>query len=79
MLAGDLISCADAPGTQVNADRQSIYFDGRRLYIGKPGPSGMLFGVADSVAKAQSFATHITFDSQFITSLDRYFVNNKQQ
>lgn len=68
MLAGGLISRADAPGAQVNANGQPINFDGGRLHVREPGPPCMLFGVADSVAEAQGFATHITFDSQFITS-----------
>ena len=68
MLAGNLISGADAPGTQVNTNGQAFHFKRNRLYIRKPGPPGMLLGMTYPIAEAQGFSTHITFDSQFITS-----------
>lgn len=68
MLAGNLIPCTDASGTQVYTNGYSIDFKCRGLHIRKPGSPGMLFGVADPIAEAQGFSTHITFDSQFITS-----------
>ena len=68
MLAGNLISGANAPGAKVNAEGHTFDLDRGRLHVRKPGPPGMLFGVANPVAEAQGFAAHITFDSQFITS-----------
>jgi len=69
MLAGGLVSGPYAPGTQVEPDGGSVDVKRRRLNVGKPCPPGMLLGVADPVAKAQRFSAHITFDSQFKTSL----------
>ncbi len=68
MLAGNLISGADAPGTQVNTNGHAFHFKRNGLHVRKPGPPGMLLGMTYSIAEAQGFSTHITFDSQFITS-----------
>jgi hypothetical protein len=68
MLTGSLISGADAPGTQVNANGHTFDIKRNRLNIRKPLSPGMLFRMADPVAETQGFSTHITFDSQFKTS-----------
>ena len=69
MLAGDLVSGPDAPGTQVEPDSCPVDVKRRWLNIGKPCPPGMLLGMADPVAEAQRFSADVTFDSQFKTSL----------
>lgn len=68
MLAGNFISGANTPGTQINTNGHAFDFKCRRLNIWKPGPPGMLLRMAYPVAEAQSFSTHITFDCQFLTS-----------
>jgi len=76
MLAGNLISGSDASGTQIEPDGCAVDIKCSWLNIGTPCPSGMLFGMADSVAEAQRFSADVTFGSQFITSL-RYFTNSE--
>jgi len=79
MLAGDLVSGPDAPGTQVEPDGYPIDVKRCRLNVGKPCPPGMLLGVADPVAEAQRFSAHVTFDSQFKTSLSDTLRNCEQE
>jgi hypothetical protein len=69
MLAGNLISGANTPGTKVDTNGESVDIKRCRLNVRKPGPPGMLFGMTYPVAEAQGFSTHITFDCQFKTSL----------
>jgi hypothetical protein len=68
MLTGYLVPGPDASGAQVNAVIRPIDLNSRRLNVRKPGPAGMLLGMAYPVAEAQAFSTHITFDCQFRTS-----------
>ena len=65
MLAGDLVPGPDTPGAHIEPDGNPIDVKRSGLDVGKPFPPGMLLGVADPVAEAQRFSTHITFDSQF--------------
>jgi len=67
MLGSYFVSGADAPRTEVQAYSSVAHFESYRLNIREPGTSCMLFGVAYPVPKAQSFATHIAFYSQFET------------
>ena len=68
MLTGYLVPGPDASGAQVSAIVLPIDHNSRRLNVRKPDPAGMLLGMAYPIAEAQSFPTHITFDSQFRTS-----------
>jgi hypothetical protein len=65
MLAGDLVPGPNTPGAHIEPDGNPIDVKRSGLDVGKPFPPGMLLGVADPVAEAQRFSTHITFDSQF--------------
>jgi hypothetical protein len=75
MLAGNLISGPDTPGTQIETDGRPVDIKSGWLNVGMPCPSCMLFGMADPVAEPQRFSADITFDCQFITSF-RYFTNS---
>ena len=77
MLAGDFVSCPDAPGAEINPEGSPFELQGSRLNVGKPFTPGMLFGVTYSISKTQCFSAKITFDSQFRTSLfDTFLIMN---
>lgn len=67
MLRSDFVSGADAPRANIKTYSCAIHFERNRLNVGEPGTPCMLLGVAYPIAEAQSFATHITFYSQFRT------------
>jgi hypothetical protein len=65
MLTGCFVPGPDAACAQIKPNRNPIYVECGSLNIGKPGSTGMLFGMAYPVSKTKRFFTNITFDSQF--------------
>lgn len=65
----DFTSGTDTAGTKIKFDSGIANLNRSWLNIGKPCSSGMLFGMAYFVPKANCFTTDVTLDCQFKTSL----------
>jgi len=63
------ISAPNTSGTKLKPDSRTTNIDCSWLNIGKPCSPGMLLGMAYSIPKTEGFATIVTLDCQFETSL----------
>ena len=63
------VSGSDTTGTKIKPDSRTTNIDCSWLNIGKPCSPGMLLGMAYPIPKTEGFATTVTLDCQFKTSL----------
>jgi len=68
-LAGCLIQCAQASGTDVCFCLSSFYHNRGSLDIGQPAPQGMPFGMAHTIPELSRFTANLALHRNFSASL----------